>query len=335
MYKSEVIHPSGIYAKVVADSIANGIRLTTMEVRFHRFILPEFNTHRMFSRNFSSSRAIPIAKMIEQVENDPAIPVHFGKNRAGMQATEECDNKVVTGYYSDSYQGGPISDHKIVAWTKSAIDSAKWAKNFSDAGYHKQIVNRLLEPFQFVKGVITATEFDNFFALRDHEAAQPEIKVLAQCMKQAMVESEPTELKYGEWHLPYVEGNDNLNFVMSKYLNKEDMLQDKIKCSVARCARSSYMKHDNTNPSVADDLELYNQLVTRPYTDKRGFSYDENDPIHASPAEHVATPLSYQDENYYWNTGNWPEGMSHLDKDGGFWSGNFKKWIQYRKLIGG
>lgn len=315
MYKSEVIHPSGIYAKVVADSIANGIRLTTMEVRFHRFILPEFNTHRMFSRNFSSSRAIPIKNIIEQVMCNYAEPVHWGKNRSGMQSTEELE-------YS------PV-------WGAAAEVACEFAEEMMELGYHKQIVNRLIEPFQFVKGVITATEFDNFFALRDHEAAQPEIKVLAQCMKQSMDESEPTELKYGEWHLPYVEDNDNLNFVMSKYLNKEDMLQDKIKCSVARCARVSYMKHDNTNPTVADDIELYNQLVTRPYTDKRGFNYDEKDPIHASPAEHVATPLSYQDENYYWNTGNWPEGMSHLDKDGGFWSGNFKKWIQYRKLIGG
>jgi thymidylate synthase ThyX len=307
-----------MYAKVVADSTTNGTRLTTIEVRFHRFILPEFNTHRMFSRNFSSSRAIPVAKMIEQVENEPAMPVHWGKNQAGMQANEEC-NALVDGRLRD------------VEWKRLAQINCIYAEGFSDAGYHKQIVNRLLEPFQFVKGVVTATEWDNFFALRDHPAAQPEIQLLAKLMKQAMDESEPQDLEFGEWHLPYVIGNDNLNFVMSKYLDNESMLQDKIKCSVARCARVSYMKHDKSSPSVSEDIDLYNALVTRPYTMKNGMHLPENDPIHASPAEHVATPM---DNSYLPVIGSIDEeGVTHLTVDGEKWSGNFKGWLQYRQLI--
>lgn len=324
MYKSEIYHDSGIYAKVVEDSIANGVPLTTLEVRFHRFILPEFNTHRMFSRNFSSSRAIPVAKMIEQVQNDPAMPVHWGKNITGMQAKEECDKLVQLGVNNKAFFS------REDAWDESAAAQIYYAERFAEADYHKQIVNRLIEPFQFVKGVVTATEFDNFFALRDHEAAQPEIQVLARCMKQAMEESIPTELQHGEFHLPYITEKEyevlNRNIV-GEYRNL-------VRASVARCARVSYMKHDNTSPSMDDDLELYNQLVTRPYTDKRGFYYPEGDPIHGSPLEHCATPMSKDSLCFGPVSVNlWDEGTTHIDKNGNLWSGNFKNWIQYRQLV--
>lgn len=313
MYKSTVIGKGGIEARVVADSIANDIRLTTMEVRFHRFILPELNTHRMFSRNFSSSRAIPVKKMIEQVENDPAMPIHWGKNQPGMQAKEECDSFI---------RGSNREDQ----WVNASSSASLYAESFCKTGYHKQIVNRLLEPFQFVKGVVTATEFENFFKLRNHPAAQPEIQELARCMKQAMEESEPEEKSYTSthyqgWHLPYVTQEEAMSI-------DEDVA---IKCSAARCARVSYMRHDNTNPSIEDDLELYNMLVTRPYTDKRGTFYPEDDPIHASPCEHQATPMKF-----FVIEGNknvWDKGETHHGRDGSRWSGNFRGWVQYRKLI--
>jgi len=312
VYKSEVKHESGIYARVVADSIANGIRLTTMEVRFHRFCLPEFNTHRMFSRNFSSSRAIPVAKMIEQVENEPAIPVHWGKNQAGMQAREEHEN---------------IAACKQ-AWKMVSEWSVESATGLEKQGLHKQIVNRIIEPFQFVKGVVTATEWDNFFKLRDHEAAQPEIQVLAKCMKQAMDESEPDKLEIGDWHLPYVSDKE--------WVEAHSGCDEKyIKCSVARCARVSYMKHDNTSPSVEDDIELYNMLATRPYTDKRGAYSPENDPVHLSPLEHIATPMRNTRFDPTGDLCYWEDGASHCDRKGNMWSGTLKGYIQYRKLIEG
>ncbi len=282
----------GIEARVICDSVSpQGKRITTLQLKFHRFILPEFNTHRLFSRNASSSRAIPVAKMIEHVRNDPAMPIHWGKNQAGMQAREE-----LTGSDVDAAKA---------LWLEAAENATDVANAMNNFGVHKQVVNRLLEPFQWIHVVVTATEWDNFFMLRDHPAAQPEIQELARLMKKAMNESIPKELVIGEWHLPYVTDKEVQDMIYTNQFNNA------IKCSAARCARVSYIKHDGQLPSIEDDLELYNMLVTRPYTDKRGTTYGDNDPIHASPIEHQATPAEY--------------GSVH--------SGNFVGWIQYRKVF--
>lgn len=295
----------GIDAKVIADSIANGVRLTTIQIKAHRFILPEINTHRSFSRSFSSSRAIPVAKMIEQVKTDPAMPVYWGKNRPGMQAVEELTGEHLNYAKSE--------------WLYAAVSTAGMADDMAKLGVHKQIVNRLLEPFLWVNGVITATEWDNFFKLRDHHAAQPEIRELARAMKNAMDESTPLELSYGEWHLPYVDWD----FVQFTDISYETLA----KISAARCARVSYNKHDGTSPSIDDDLELYSQLATRPHTDKRGIHYGEDEPVHLSPLEHQATPMRYLD-------GVWSDRrQTAKDGYGQFWSGNFKGWLQYRQMV--
>jgi len=327
MYKSVVEGKGGISAKVVCDSIANGIRITTLELRYPRFILAELNTHRVFSRSSASSRAIPVAKMIEQVENDPAMPIHWGKNQAGMQAKEQWSYPVTNPY---SQRPNP----REFAWKEAGEIASKYAFGFSQAGYHKQIVNRLLEPFQFMKTVVTSTEWDNFFKLRDHPAAQPEIQELACCMKKAMEKSDAVELEYGGLHLPYVTEAE-FNELESE---KGNMIACSrlIKASVARCARVSYMKHDNSSPDIEDDIELYNTLVVRPYTMKNGMYLPEDDPIHASPAEHQATPMKIV--NVYNHT---PEleaafeqdGVSHIDRNMNCWSGNFRGWVQHRKLL--
>ena len=292
-----------IQAKIIKDSVANGIRLTTMEVQFHRFILPEVNTHRMFSRNYTSSRAIPSQKLLEQVSREPAIPTYWGVNRMGMQAMEE-----LTG------------NTRLAAkalWELAAESASSHAAGMLEMKLHKQITNRLIEPFMWTKGIITATEWDNFFKLRIHPAAQPEIQALAKAMKQAMDESVPTELKDTEWHLPYI--------------REEEMGIDPanlIKMSAARCARVSYDKHDGTSPSIEDDLELYNQLATRPHTDKRGFVYGTDEPVHLSPLEHQVKPMKYVKD--IWSD----EGQTHMDKNGWLWSGNLKGWVQARQLLG-
>lgn len=279
-----------IDVKIIADSIsAEQKRITTMQLKFHRFILPEFNTHRVFSRNASSSRAIPIAKILDQVKNDPAIPVHWGQNQPGMQARGEVKDKIAA----------------VELWKQAAKDAASFAVVMSDMGLHKQVVNRILEPFQFVHVVVTSTEWDNFFNLRDHKDAQPEIQELAHKMKMAMDNNTPELLTQGEWHLPYVSRDEIKTF------KKDSTFNDALKCSAARCARVSYMKHDGQAPSLEDDIELYNQLVTRPYTDKRGNTLVETDPIHASPIEHQATPAVDVNKNY----------------------NNFKGWIQHRFLF--
>lgn len=247
-----------IEAKIIADSMSvDGIRLTTMQLKYHRFIHSEFMTHRVFSRNASSSRAIPVSKMIDQVRNDPAMPVYWGKNQAGMQAKES---------FSDSESVGLMQQ-----WKRSATQAAHFAESLNATGIHKQTVNRILEPYQWIHVVVTATEWENFFVLRDHADAQPEIQQLAKAMRKAMDESKPIYLRFGEWHLPYITHED-----------RESLLLNQMKkVSAARCARVSYLKHDNTSPSLDDDLYLFDHLAG-------------GKPMHASPLEHQATPLEHK-----------------------------------------
>ena len=163
-----------IEAKIIADSINSlGHRITTMQLKYPRFIHSEFLTHRVFSRNASSSRAIPVAKMIDQVWNDPAMPVHWGQNKSGMQAEQEIQHVM----------------HAKDLWFQASKSAAELAQRMNEIGLHKQVVNRILEPFQWIHVVVTATEWDNFFELRNHPAAQPEIQELAQQMQAAMEQS--------------------------------------------------------------------------------------------------------------------------------------------------
>ena len=273
-----------IEAKVIEDSISEaGKRITTFQVKFHRFILPEFNTHRVFSRNFSSSRAIPTKKLLEQVRNDPAMPVHWGKNQPGMQANEE-----LTGVEKQA---------AIDSWKAAAQEAASRADIMAQIGAHKQIVNRIIEPFLWANGIVTSTEWDNWFELRAHEDAQPEIHELAIRMREAMEGSTPQLLQVGEWHLPYILDHEKADGFFKKQENR-DLL---IKISAARCCRVSYLKHDGQMPNIDEDLALFERLAGAV-------------PLHASPLEHQATP--FPDE-------------IHVD---GSLSGNFKGWIQYRKI---
>lgn len=273
-----------IEAKVIADSVnQEGKRITTMQVKFHRFILPEFNTHRVFSRNFSSSRAIPTKKLLEQVKTDPAMPVHWGKNQAGMQAWEEL--------------GEPQKSAARESWIAAAHEAARRADVLAQIGTHKQIVNRIIEPFLWANGIVTSTEWDNWFDLRAHEDAQPEIHELAIRMREAMEGSTPQLLQVGEWHLPYILDHEKADGFFKKQENR-DLL---IKISAARCCRVSYLKHDGQMPNIDEDLALFERLAGAV-------------PLHASPLEHQATP--FPDE-------------IHVD---GSLSGNFKGWIQYRKI---
>lgn len=272
----QYIKDGHLEVKIIADSISEaGKRITTFQLKYPRWIHAELLTHRVFSRNASSSRAIPVTKMIEQVRMNPAMPIHWGKNQSGMQAKEELDGLTLAAVKSN--------------WSKSATQASDTAERMAELGAHKQIINRILEPFQHIHVVLTATEFNNFFELRIHEDAQPEIYALALTMKQDMDNSEPELLKVGEWHLPYVEDDDY------------DVIFDwslLCKISAARCCRVSYLKHDGTNPSIEDDLALFERLVG-------------SAPLHASPLEHQATP-----ENEY----------EPLPKS------NLQGWAQYRKI---
>lgn len=290
-----------IKATVIADSVnPNGVRITTMELEYPRFIHAEFMTHRVFSRNSASSRAIPVAKVIEQVRTNPAIPVHWGKNQAGMQAKEQLDSNA---QYDAKVQWQAIA--------REVADFAEYMSN--NIGLHKQVVNRILEPFQLMKVVVTSTEWNNFFWLRDHADAQPEIKILAQAMKAAMKASTPVELDYGMWHLPYVRQIVG-GGTQSCYDEQNHLIgiEQAIKISCSSCAQVSYRKLDT---SLEKAETIYQKLV-------------ESEPVHASAFEHVAKCAIVEDSNCVIQPG-----WTHADTKGSAWSGNFRDWIQYRQLI--
>lgn len=295
----------GIKATIVADSISEGgVRITTFELEYHRYIHSEFMTHRQFSRNAASSRAIPIDKVIEQVLKSTAYPIHWGKNQSGMQAKDECYNEVYS-WKDDVAKSAPD------AWFDSAQFSALQASRFHKAGYHKQIVNRILEPYQMIKVVCTATEYDNFFYLRDHPDAQPEIAELAHCMKEARDMSEPQLLSVGEWHLPYIDKIWRIEETVT--------LENAIKISASLCAQVSYRKADE---SIEKALKIYDMLVNMK-------------PVHASPFEHQATPMLSSLSDVFGMFPGYEEGYTHTDRKGNRWSGNFRGWIQHRQLIPG
>lgn len=233
-----------ISAKVLSDSLYNGSRCVTMELEYPRIILAEFNTHRKFSRNTASSRAVPISTTIKLIETNPFIPTWTG-NQAGMVGTE-VDKET------------KIKADKVWLQAKNAM--IVYAKQLADIGIHKQNANRLLEPFSYVKTVVTSTEWDNFFNLRLASDAQPEIQELAQRMKEAIDNSKPVELTSDMAHTPYFnEGHSKIDDV------------DSILGSAVACAQVSYRKLD-TSP------EAINRIITRLINGGH---------IHASPFEHV------------------------------------------------
>jgi thymidylate synthase ThyX len=253
-------------AKIICDSIsAAGQRLTTFALSYPRLVHSEFLTHRVFSRNASSSRAIPVKKIIDQVIDNPAMPVYFGKNQKGMQAEEELSPEGIEEVNKIILQLRDITVQKV--------------QQLIDLGLHKQISNRYLESWHYIKVVCTATDWDNFFFLRCHKDAQPEIKQLAEMMRDAYFAQQPTLVEPGAWHLPFIDPNEDL---------AEDVA---LKVSTARCARVSYMRHDGTPAPINDDITLHDRLV------QAG---------HMSPAEHQATPLLERDK-YSGNFRGWQQ----------------------------
>jgi thymidylate synthase ThyX len=251
------------HAEVLLDSVnPAGRRLTTFVLRFPRFVLSEFNTHRMFSRNASSSRAIPTAKLMQQLREDPVVPVEWGRNQSGMQAREVLDAA-----------GARAAEDE---WLRARDAALAHAEQLRATGVHKQIVNRVLEPWMWASVIVSSTTYENFFTLRCHADAQPEIKRLADLMRAAFAASTPTPRAAGEWHLPFV-GPDEA--VLS--------IEERKQVSVARCARVSYLTHVGTR-DIDADRQLHQRLL---------------DAGHWSPFEHVA--MAAADETRFNNFSGW------------------------------
>lgn len=228
---------------IVADSIGpNKARITTFQLRFPRLILPQFNTHRAISKNARSSRAVPVEKMIDEVMRDGVLPVHWGKNQRGMAATRDLDR-------NDISMANAI-------WLDTRDVVVAQVKKLVKLGVHKQIANRMLEPFMWIDVVATATDWSNFFALRCDKHAQPEFQKLAVMMARALRDSEPWQLEEGWWHLPYIMPEDQAGI-----LEDPELEANAIRCSVARCARVSYAAFDGRPVPLAKDIEFHDTLV--------------------------------------------------------------------------
>jgi len=259
-------------ARVICDSVSQrGARLTTLEVTFHRFVLAEFNTHRVFSRNSASSRAIPATKNIERLLHaGPAFPVTWPAEQRGMQGGEELDADTRADAQAE--------------WEAAMHDAIYHARKLLSLGVHKSVTNRLLEPFLNHTAIVSSTEWDNFFKQRCSPLAQPEIRVAAESMRDALNASTPVLVEYGSWHLPYVEEGD-LTACLAQFVDPRHV-------SAARCARVSYLTQDGRR-DVLEDEKLYQRLATA-------------DPIHSSPFEHVATPL-VDDKTVLGNFDGWAQ----------------------------
>jgi thymidylate synthase ThyX len=284
-------------AKIILDSISPAlVRLTTLEVQIPRIVLAEWNTHRVLSRNSASSRAIPIEKMIARVREDPYIPEEWGRNGRGMQAH---------GVLDANAAGASLGE-----WLLARDQMVERAEAMLKHGGHKQIINRLLEPFAWHTIIVTATEWDNFDHLRRNAAAHPAIQAVAAAMYAEMQASTPGLLREWEWHTPYIDPERDAGM--------SDV--ERIRVSCARCARVSYLTHDGLR-DVGADLDLYWKLL---------------DPGHMSPFEHAARPLTQQDvaNRLLSYSGVKDIDASEIDVTQHF-AGNFRGWHQHRKDIPG
>lgn len=246
--------------KIILDSVTPaGARLTTFQLTLPRIVLAEFNTHKMISKNSASSRAIPVPKKIKRIQADPFIPRKFGKNRKGMQNSEES-----------------LADHLAgvarAIWEHAIRDAITHAQALAEIEVHKQLANRLTEFADWHTIVASGTEWSNYFALRDHANAQDEIRDSAHEAKEQYAKNEPRPLAAGGWHLPYVTGYDVGQFMWTE--------KELIQLSVGRCAAVSFLNQENQLDPVGDIKRTVERLIPNG---------------HMSPTEHVAQSLT-QDE---------------------------------------
>jgi thymidylate synthase ThyX len=325
-----------IKAEIICDSInGHGNRLTTFQLRYPKFVHGEFMTHRAFSRNASSSRAVPVSKNIEEVRSDElrAAPIFWGAEQKGMSPGAELSDKPGSVPWHSIDRGQYPTSQKGFAkeiWSEAAFYAAACAERLADLGAHKSIVNRILEPFLHINVVMSSTDAGlmNFFGLRLDAAADPIMRALAEAVWRVYGESEPQKLQPGSWHLPYIDQdesdqNEDRVTVANHYHHLgggETELELLIKVSVARCARVSYTSFETGRRStVEEDLKLYDRLLSA-------------QPLHASPAEHQATPDQLLDgETLAFPTPHdqfvrWCNPHLH---------GNFVGWIQHRKQLSG
>lgn len=297
-------------AKVLAHSISwLGIPIISWELEYPRYIHSELLTHRLFSRNSASSRAIPALKFIEMVKRDPVIPL-WTKDQKGMQGPIITDKEDIE--WNDK------------VWLTALSRAVDGAEDLIRNEVHKQNVNRLLEPWMYIRVMVTTTETDNWFELRDHKDAHPEIAELARLMRVSLERSIPEYLNEGEWHMPFGDKIDTSKFtvdVFGEEIEDEEIWKkcQSLKVSVARCARVSYNNFEGGD-DPQKDVNLYERLVGA-------------QPLHASPAEHQAkVPTKEELKEFAIRWVETPDKLKMIEERGKYFS-NLVGWIQLRKLI--
>lgn len=308
-----------VSAKLIADSTNwLGNRVSTFVLIYPRYIHAEFMTHRVFSKNSASSRAIPVSKMIEEVRTNTVYPM-WTRNKKGMQGEIIEDEELIKVLDRD--------------WEFSRDFNINEAGALNDKGVHKQHANRTLEPFQNIKIICTGTDWENFFELRDHKDAMPEIQILAKSIKNELLNNQPTYLEQGDWHIPFGDrvpevdllnrsykellNSTNWEYEPDKHLIADHIKTIRIKIATARCARISYNNFEGTI-DVEKDIDLFNKLV-------------ESRPRHFSPTEHICK-VPTDKELKHFNAGYIYTGSSWKYTKGKYIS-NLNGWIQLRKLI--
>ena len=281
----------------------HGVNAVSFYLMYPRFIHSEMMTHKDFSRSAASSRAIPVMKMLSQVWNNPAMPVHWGVNIPGMKAKSELE--------------GWKRKLAIKTWRATGKIACIFAYLLYKLNLHKQVANRMLETWQLMHVTLTTAKLANFFNLRIHPDAQPEICYLATLMRIRLLGTPAKLLKQGEWHLPWMDFSDLPEVRRAARKFKMPISEILVRASAARCARSSYATFDGER-SIEKDLALYDKLVT-------------TKPVHASPAEHQVTP-DYQAKMFYRTSKHLPEQTKIV------WTfpelhGNMTGWRQHRKMI--
>lgn len=290
-----------------------GARIDTLILEYPRVVHSQLLTHRVFSKNSSSTRAIPLEKAIQQILDNPAEYV-WTVNQAGMQG--------------ELVPSGELHDELEEAYGVAMNDAVDSARELASLGAHKQNAGRLLEPFQNIKIVLTSTEWANWDWLRDHEAAQGEIAELARAISEARAKAEPMVLQPGELHVPFVERSPSSHrHSQMRYYGKDHEAltpEEALLVSMSVCAQTSYR---NSDYSLEKAIDMRSKLL-------------DSDHVHASPSEHQAiamsgylTPSRFLHEHRLQS--DCAQGVTHMDMKGNFWSGNFKGFIQHRQLIKG
>lgn len=323
-----IFEKGGIRVEVVLKSIntLSGTKMMTLRCHYPRIIHAEVKTHSQLKTNSASSRAVPVRAMNESILNDVAMPVRFGANQGGMKDKGvEHDGRVYHPSHMVNFNGRN-------AWQVVADEAVGWSDALDQAGYHKQICNRLTEPFQWMDVIMSGSEWANFLWLRCDEDADPTLQVLADLCLQAYLHDSWDELGEGDWHLPFVQywrcPKTSKQLWYTYDVNGDDIdltLEEAQLVSMSVAAQASFRKADAT-------LEKALKIKDKLFGGRK---------VHASPSEHQAKVVR---EPYIWpceetdypsctDLYDMPKGVTHITKDGRYGSGNLIGWIQLRQLI--